>query len=101
MIAKISKGSDFSGLARYLTKNERGNVLALDNLSSDTPDDAAGEMQVAAAVSRRTKSPVMHVVVSYAPGEKPTDDQMRADGREVLRELGLSENQAVVIATML
>lgn len=97
MIAKISKGSDFSGLARYLTKNERGNVLALDDLSSDTPDEAAAEMQVAAEVSRRTKNPVMHIVVSYAPGEQPTDDQMREDGREVLRELGLADNQAMMI----
>lgn len=97
MIAKISKGGDFAGLARYLTKDGRGNVLALDNLASQAPEEAAGEMEVAAEVSRRTKSSVMHIVVSYAPDEQSTDDQMREDGREVLRELGLSENQAVMV----
>ncbi len=97
MIAKISKGHNFGGLTRYLMKDGRGEVLALDNLSSTSPDEAAGEMEIAAAVSRRTKQPVMHISVSYAPGEQPTDDQMREDGREVLRDLGLSENQAVMI----
>lgn len=97
MIAKISKGGDFAGLTRYLTRDGRGGILALDNLASETPEEAAGEMQIAADVSRRTKSPVMHISISYAPGEQPTDDQMREDGREVLRDLGLSENQAVMV----
>lgn len=97
MIAKISKGGDFGGLTRYLNRDGRGDVLALDNLSSDASEEAAGEMQIAAAVSRRTTNPVMHISISCAPCEQTSDEQMREDGRELLRELGLSENQAVMV----
>ncbi|MBN7783673.1 relaxase/mobilization nuclease domain-containing protein [Ponticoccus gilvus] len=98
MIAKIIKGKDFGGLAHYLTDGGRGEVLDMRNLASDTPDAAASEMQVAASVSRRTQSPVMHITVSYDPADsEPSNAQMADDAAEVLRRLGLERNQAVVI----
>lgn len=98
MIGKTRKGGNFGRLIRYLTKENRGRLLALYNLASDSPEAAASEMTVAAAQSTRTTQPVMHISVSYAEGEQPTPEQMRADARRVLKSLGLSENQAVVIA---
>ncbi|GHH05634.1 relaxase/mobilization nuclease domain-containing protein [Pseudodonghicola xiamenensis] len=98
MIAKTRKGENFGRLIRYLTKDDRGRLLALHNLASDSPEAAVSEMTVAAAQSTRTTQPVMHISVSYAEGEHPTPQQMRADARRVLSSLGLSENQAVVIA---
>lgn len=98
MIAKISKGQDFAGLARYLMKDDRGEILEMRNLSSETPEGAASEMQVAASVSVRTRQPVMHIVVSYDPKDGPQSDaDMRQDAGEVLRGLGLDQNQAVII----
>lgn len=98
MIAKIIKGKDFARLARYLTADDRGEVLDMRHLSSETPEDAAREMQVAASVSVRTKQPVMHIVISYNPADgQPSNDDMRADASEVLRGLGLAENQAIVV----
>lgn len=98
MIAKISKGEDFGGLARYLTRDGRGQVLDMRNLASADPEAAAGEMQVAAAVSSRCRKPVMHVTVSYDPTDlPPSDADMRADAGEVLTALGLADNQAVII----
>lgn len=55
-------------------------------------------MTIAAAQSKRTKRPVMHISVSYAQTERPTLDQMRADARTVVSSMGLSENQAVIVA---
>ena len=98
MIGKTRKGDNFGRLIRYLTKEDRGRLLALYNLASDSPEAAASEMTVAAAQSTRTTQPVMHISVSYAQGEQPTPAMMRADARRVLSYLGLSENQAVVIA---
>lgn len=98
MIGKVRKGENFGGLVRYLTKDQRGRVLALFNLASDSPEAAVSEMTVAAAQSVRTTQPVMHISISYAPGEQPTPAQMREDARRVLKSLGLSGNQAVVIA---
>ncbi|MDV4145836.1 relaxase/mobilization nuclease domain-containing protein [Shimia sp. FJ5] len=98
MIGKTRKGDNFGRLIRYLTKEGRGRLLALHNLASDSPEAAVSEMTVAAAQSARTTQPVMHISVSYAQGEQPTPQQMRADARRILKSLGLSENQAVVIA---
>lgn len=98
MIAKTRKGDSFGRLVQYLTKDGRGRLLALHNLASDSPEAAASEMTVAAAQSARTKKPVMHISINYADGEKPTAQEMKADARRVLKALGLSRNQAVVIA---
>jgi hypothetical protein len=98
MIAKTRKGSSFTGLIRYLTKGERGQVLSFHNLSSETPEEAASEMVVGAATSLRTRRPVLHTSVSYAKGESPSRTQMQDDATSVLKSLGLSENQAVVVA---
>ncbi|MBE3637213.1 relaxase/mobilization nuclease domain-containing protein [Mangrovicoccus algicola] len=98
MIAKIVKGKDFGGLARYLTDGGRGEVLDMRNLASDAPEAAASEMQVAASVSRRTQSPVMHITVSYDPADgEPGNAQMCDDAAEVLRRLGLERNQAMIV----
>ena len=98
MIGKLKKGANFGGLARYLTKGGRGRVLALDNLSSDSVAAAACEMTIAAATSRRTTRPVLHLSISYAEGEPVTAGQMRDDARRVLKDLGLTGNQAMIIA---
>lgn len=98
MIAKVIKGKDFSGLARYLMEGGRGEVLDMRNLASSEPEEAAGEMQVAASISRRTQKPVMHITVSYDPADgKPSNAQMSDDAGEVLRRLGLERNEAMVI----
>ena len=97
MIGKLRKGSSFEGLARYLMRDGRALVLALDNLASDTPEAAAQEMSVAAAISRRTTKPVLHLSISYAEGEAVTPEMMRADARHVLKSLGLEAHQAVIV----
>lgn len=98
MIGKLRKGDTFGGLARYLTTDGRGRVLALDNLASDSVAAAASEMTIAAATSRRTQKPVLHVSLSYAESEQVTFDQMRADARRILKALGLKGHQAVIVA---
>jgi len=98
MIGKIVKGGSFSGLADYLTRDERGEVLEMRHLASDDPTAAASEMQLSASMSRRCKSPVMHISVSYDPGdEQPTTAEMRADAAEILRGLDLEDAQTVII----
>ncbi|RWR05006.1 relaxase/mobilization nuclease domain-containing protein [Paenirhodobacter populi] len=98
MIAKIIKGREFDRLALYLMENGRGEIIDMRNLSSDDPEAAAQEMQVAASVSTRTQQPVMHIVVSYDPQDNdPSNADMARDAAEVLRGLGLGKNQAVVI----
>lgn len=97
MIGKVRKGADFGRLIDYLMRDKRGEVMALHNLASDSPEAAASEMAVAAALSSRTSKPVMHISISYAGDEAPSMDEMQDDALRVLRGLGLSENEAVVI----
>ena len=98
MIAKVRKGDNFRQLQQYLTRDNRGSVLELRGLSSDAPEAAAGEMEIAASESRRVKNPAMHISVSYSTDDPaPTDAEMRADAAEVLKSLGLEKNQAVVV----
>ncbi|MDF3351599.1 relaxase/mobilization nuclease domain-containing protein [Sulfitobacter sp. KE34] len=97
MIAKVVKGADFHGLLSYLTHSGRGEILDRHNLSATDPEAVAGEMWVAARLSRRVRKPVLHCSLSYGPGENPTEEQMRADAREALRGLGLARHQAIVV----
>ncbi|WP_406721450.1 hypothetical protein RPE78_05560 [Thioclava litoralis] len=83
MIGKIRKGADFGRLMDYLMRDNRGSVLALHNLASDSPEAAASEMAVAAALSARTSKPVMHISISYARDEAPTMDEMQDDERNL------------------
>lgn len=98
MIGKISKGDSFGGLAHYLTRVGRGQMLDMRNLSASTPKEAGPEMALAASMSRRTKKPVLHLSVSYDPADaEPSDDEMRADAAEILSGLGLADNQSVIV----
>jgi hypothetical protein len=75
-------GSSFASLGRYLTKEtdqETGEVLSRGEvmlspvlLSAET---AAAEMKAVAAENPRVKDPVMHVILAWQPGEKPTTEQ--------------------------
>ena len=97
MIAKLVKGSDFHGLLSYLTHGGRAEILDCHNLSAADPEGVAGEMAIAALLSRRVRKPVLHCSLAYGPAENPTEDQMRADAREALRGLGLARHQAIVV----
>jgi len=97
MIGKIVKGTDFHGLLAYLLRDGRGAILERHYLSATDPEAVAGEMTLAALMSRRVKKPVLHCSLSYAPDESPTEDEMRADAIEALKGLGLERHQAVVV----
>lgn len=97
MIGKIVKGSDFHGLMAYLMRDGRGEILEFHNLSATIPHEVAGEMSIAALMSRRAKKPVLHCSLSYAHDENPTEDQIRADALKALKGLCLEHHQAIVV----
>lgn len=75
-------GSSFASLGRYLTKEvdqetgevmNRGEVMLSPALLS--AETAAAEMKAVAAENPRVKDPVMHVILAWQPGEKPTGEQ--------------------------
>lgn len=97
MIGKITKGADFDGLLKYLMRNGRGEIIATRHLASNTPADMADEMALTASLSARTKKPVMHISISYGPGETPDRSAMLADANAALKSLGLEHHQAAIV----
>lgn len=99
MVGKATTGSSFSGLAKYLTKDE-GRVAWTDArgvLSAD-PREVAREMRAAAGQSGRTEKPVYHLTLSFAHSDALTKAQMQEAAGRVLHDLGLAEHQALLVA---
>jgi hypothetical protein len=56
---------------------------------------ASAEMQAVAAQNARVKDPVYHVVISWAPGEKPTNEQAFESAHYALKAVGMADHQYV------
>ena len=61
-------------------------------------ETAALEMEAVAALSRRCKDPVYHLIVAYAKGEHPTREQVVSDAEGLLKAIGMERNQYVLAA---
>ncbi len=58
-------------------------------------ESASAEMAAVAAQNARVKDPVYHVVLSWAPGENPTDHQAFESAHFALKAVGMSDHQYV------
>lgn len=58
-------------------------------------ETASAEMGAVAAQNARVKDPVYHVVISWAAGENPTDDEAFSSAEYALRAVGMSDHQYV------
>lgn len=115
MVASTSHGSRFATLGRYLVHGRRARReldedtralradrrvawVAVRHLPTRDPEVAAKYMQAAAAVNVRVQKPVYHVALAFAPGDAVTREVMRGVAERLLRDLGLDEHQAVMVA---
>ena len=99
MIGKVTRGASFGGLAAYLTgKPERVAWTEPRYLLSAVPKEIAREMEAAAGLSSRVEKPVYHLSISFDELDRPSREQMRAAVEEVLKDLGLEEHQAFLVA---
>ena len=101
MIGKVTQGKDVAGLSRYLTRTGGGDHVAWTNtrnLLSTDRTEIAREMRVAAAQSSRCKKPVYHVSLSFSAEDRPTRAQMESACEAVLKDLGLQDHQAWLVA---
>ena len=107
MIGKVPKpGRGFRGLVNYLlhgTNQEKAGAkrvawTEVHNLLVDDPEQVPHLMRMTARRSRRTKSPVYHLVISWHKNEAPNEDLMRAVARTTCDDIGLGEYQRLTIA---
>lgn len=94
-------GSSFNKLLSYMrydVSKETGEIVADrgEPYISDSCLDAsivAKEMMIVASMNHRVVDPVYHFVLSWAPGEKPTNEQWQESVRQTVKSLGLAEHQ--------
>jgi hypothetical protein len=97
-------GKGFLGLARYLeagsSGEERDRVAWIEsrNLPTTDPQTAARLMAATASLSLRTQRPVYHLSISFDPGDPVDRESMRYVADAVLRKLGLSGHEALIVA---
>ena len=70
--------------------------VELRNLSSSDWQNAAPEMLLTSELSSRVQKPYYHLVLSWHPLERPTDDQMIEAMDQLVRTLGLEEHQIAI-----
>ena len=99
MIGNVTRGEDFCGLARYLTRQEERVVWSdtRHTLATDG-EGVAAEMQLMSERSVRCKKPVYHLSLSWSLEDAPTATDMGQACDAVLAHLGLSEHQAYLVA---
>ncbi|HEX6749277.1 MAG TPA: relaxase/mobilization nuclease domain-containing protein [Longimicrobium sp.] len=105
MIGNVNKlGTSFKGLASYLeTGKDRAHPERVDwietrNLPTERPDVAARLMAATARESVQTQKPVFHLSISFDPADEVDRAAMRRVADEVLRDLGLADRQALIVA---
>lgn len=104
MIANTSSGKRFGPLATYLVSGRSGTEAnrvawtAGRNMGTDDPKLAAPLMQATARQSALVQVPVYHVTISFDHKDRVSPEQMQRVVDHVLRDLGLSEHQAVMVA---
>jgi hypothetical protein len=104
VIAKTSSGRSFRALGAYLIHGRDGseeNRAAWStgrNLGTDDPELAAPLMQATAAQNPRVAYPVYHLTIAFDPGDQVTRENVERVADRALKELGLSEHQALMVA---
>jgi hypothetical protein len=104
VIATTSSGRRFAALARYLLRGRSGQETervawtAGRNLGLDDPELAAVLMQATADQNPRVEVPVYHLTINFDPNDPVTPAEMQAVADRVLRDLGLAEHQALMVA---
>ncbi len=99
-ISKNSAQSDIVRLVKYITseqeKAHRIGEVMITNCELDDPEHAALEMLLTQAHNRRAKSdPTYHLLLSFRPGEEPTQEVLHRVEKEVCERLGFGEHQRI------
>lgn len=104
MIGSAGTGGDFRGLEGYLLHGrdeEGGNRVgwtSVRNLGFPDPRLAALQMEATAAQNYRVQKPVYHLSLNAPPLEHFSREEWEEMADRVLKDLGLSEHQALLVA---
>ena len=101
MIGKVTTGSNFDRLFRYLLKDDKeGQILGGDRiLLEPNATKLASQFDWIASTRPTTKKPVKHLSIGFAPADGEVDDSTKlAISEAIVNKLGYTNNQWVAIA---
>ena len=86
----------FEGGVAYASAPEKAEWVHLRDIMS--VETAAIEMEAVAALSKRCRDPVYHLIIAYAKNERPTREQVVSDAERLLKAIGMEKSQYVLAA---
>ena len=101
MIAKIIKGTNFSGVVSYMLSKREGQVKVLqaNGVRSSLPNDIAHDFNLQASMRPNVQKPVCHTILSFSAhdSERLTDATMVKIANEYLHEMGYGDTQSLIV----
>ena len=101
MIGKITTGSNFNRLFRYLLKDDKeARIICGDRiLLEPNATELASQFNWIARTRPTTKKPVKHIAIGFAPTDGEVDDSTKvAISEAIVNKLGYTDNQWIAIA---
>lgn len=101
MIAKIIKGTNFSGVVSYMLSKREGQVKVLqaNGVRSSLPNDIAYDFNLQASMRPNVHKPVCHTILSFSAHDtkRLTDDMMVKIANEYLAKMGYADTQSLIV----
>ena len=101
MIAKIIKGTNFSGVVSYILSKREGQVKVLqaNGVRSSLPNDIAHDFNLQASMHPSVQKPVCHTILSFSAhdSERLTDATMVKIANEYLHKMGYGNTQSLIV----
>ncbi|RPD41278.1 relaxase/mobilization nuclease domain-containing protein [Chitinophaga barathri] len=96
MISKVLDGHHFYHACRYICNKDGAEVIAAEGVREYNYKYMADDfIQQAGLLPSRTQA-CFHAVLSFYPGEKPTDETLEEIGRKYLESLGVTDTQFAI-----
>lgn len=101
MIAKIIKGTNFSGVVNYMLskREDEAKVLQAIGVRSSLPNDIAHDFNLQASMRPSVQKPVCHTILSFSArdAERLTDDVMVKIANEYIEKMGYGDTQSLIV----
>ena len=101
MIAKIIKGTNFSGVVNYMLSKREGQVKVLqaNGVRSSLPNDIAHDFNLQASMRPNVQKLVCHTILSFSAhdSERLTDATMVKIANEYLHKMGYGDTQSLIV----
>lgn len=100
MIAKIVKGSDFSGAIGYmLSKKEKAEILRAKGLRTSSKEMLAKSFQLQASMRENIAKPVWHIALNFSKhdSDKLTNEKMIEIAEAYMEKMSIQNTQYLIV----